>query len=109
MRDWKQAERRIAAILGGRRIPVSGRGRGDNPDIEHPRLSVEVKSHASFPAWLESALRQAEFSATEGKTPAVVLHRDRRPYRDALVVVRLGEFAELVGSAGANVRDTKKG
>ena len=98
VRDWKQAERRIAAILGGRRIPVSGRGRGDNPDIEHPALSVEVKARASFPAWLEDALRQAELSATDGKTPAVVLHQDRRKYPDALVVLRLSEFAELVRS-----------
>ena len=97
MRDWKQAERRIAAMLGGRRIPVSGRGRGDNPDVEHPTLSVEVKARASFPAWLEDALKQAELSASEGKTPVAVLHPDRRPYRDALVVLRLSEFAELVG------------
>jgi len=96
VRDWKQAERRIAAILGGRRIPVSGRGRGDNPDIEHPALSVEVKARARFPVWLEDALKQAELSALDGKTPAVVLHPDRRPYRDALVVCRLSEFAELV-------------
>ncbi len=96
MRDWKQAERRIAAILGGWRVPVSGRGRGDNPDIEHPALSVEVKARANFPAWLEDALRQAELSATDGKTPAVVLHQDRRKYPDALVVLRLSEFAELV-------------
>ncbi len=86
MRHWKQAERRIAAILGGRRIPVSGRGRGDNPDIEHPALSVEVKTRASFPAWLEDALKQAELAARDGKTPAVVLHQDRRKYPDALVV-----------------------
>lgn len=98
MRDWKQAERRIAAILGGRRIPVSGRGRGDTPDIEHPTLSVEVKARAAFPAWLENALKQAELSATDGKTPVAVLHPDRRRYRDALVVLRLSEFAELVGS-----------
>ena len=100
VRDWKQAERRVAAILGGRRIPVSGRGRGDNPDLEHPALSVEVKARASFPAWLESALRQAEASAPEGKTPVAVLHPDRRPYRDALVVLRLSEFAELVRDRG---------
>ncbi len=59
MRDWKQAERRIAAILGGRRIPVSGRGRGDNPDIEHPALSVEVKARASFPAWSICRMRRS--------------------------------------------------
>ncbi len=78
---------------------MSGRGRGDNPDIEHDRLSVEVKARASFPAWLEDALRQAEVSATDGKTPAVVLHPDRKPYRDALVICRLSEFAELVGNS----------
>lgn len=50
MRDWKTAERRIAAILGGRRVPVSGRGRGDGPDIAHPLLSIEVEDRASFPA-----------------------------------------------------------
>lgn len=92
MKSWKACERKVAAILGGRRIPVSGRGRGDNPDIEHPTLSVEVKSRASFPAWLEDALRQAECSVQNGKTPAVVLHQDRKPYRDALVVIRLEDF-----------------
>ena len=33
---WKATERRIAALLGGRRVPVSGRGRGDQPDVAHP-------------------------------------------------------------------------
>ncbi len=107
VRDWKQVERRIAAILGGRRIPVSGRGQGDNPDLEHPRLSVEVKAHASFPVWLESALKQAELSATDGKTPIAVLHPDRARYADALVVCRLSDFAELVG--GLTGRSPKKG
>ena len=59
-------------------------------------MFVEVKARAGFPAWLETALRQAEISATDGKTPAVVLHGDRRRYADALVVVRLSEFARLV-------------
>lgn len=49
VKSWKSAERRIAAILGGERVPVSGRGREDSPDIEHPILSVEVKSRASIP------------------------------------------------------------
>jgi hypothetical protein len=35
VKDWKQAERRIADLLGGQRIPVTGRQRGDTPDIEH--------------------------------------------------------------------------
>ena len=85
---------------------MSERGRGDSPDIEHPSFSVEVKARASFPAWLEDALHQAECSARNGKIPAVVLHQDRGPYLDALVVFRLSEFAELVG--GSDIRTTKR-
>ncbi len=33
---WKATERRITALLGGKRVRVSGRGRGDQPDIAHP-------------------------------------------------------------------------
>jgi hypothetical protein len=40
---WKATERRIAALLGGRRVPVSGRGRGDQPDVAPPWFSLEVK------------------------------------------------------------------
>ena len=48
MKDWKACERKVAALLGGTRIPVSGRGCGHSPDIEHERLSIEVKSRKSF-------------------------------------------------------------
>ena len=30
---WKQSERRMASQMGGQRVPVSGRSRGDQPDI----------------------------------------------------------------------------
>ncbi len=62
MKDWKQAERRIASIRGGVRVPVSGRQRGDAPDILHPRLSVEVKPRSKLPAWIEEGMRRAESS-----------------------------------------------
>ena len=77
MKDWKACERKVAALLGGRRIPVSGRGRGDNPDIHHELFSIEVQSRKSIPAWLEAAMRQAEASVKDGRLPVVVLHQDR--------------------------------
>jgi hypothetical protein len=43
-------------------------------------------------------MRQAEASTTDGKTPAVVLHGDRRRYADALVLCCLSEFAALVNA-----------
>ena len=93
MKDWKACERKVAALLGGRRIPVSGRGRGDNPDIHHELFSIEVKSRKTIPAWLEDAMRQAEASVKDGRLPVAVLHQDHTPYAESLVVLRLEDFA----------------
>ena len=100
MKDWKACERKVAALLGGRRIPVSGRGRGDNPDIHHELFSIEVKSRKTIPAWLEDAMRQAEASAKDGRLPVVVLHEDRTPYAESLVLLRLSDFADYLKGEG---------
>ncbi len=92
--SWKAAERAIAAILGGKRIPVNGR---KGPDIEHPLLSIEVKSRSELPSYLWEWMGQAMDGAPEDKVPAVVLHRARHSHiDDDLVVVRLSDFVELV-------------
>ncbi len=96
MKDWKQAERRIAAEIGGRRVPVSGRQRGDVPDVAHDSLSVEVKSRQRLPQWLEDAMRQAEAAAADGQLPVTVLHEDRGRYTEALVVMRIKDFTKLI-------------
>ena len=100
MKDWKACERKVAALLGGRRIPVSGRGRGDNPDIHHELFSIEVKSHKTIPACLEDAMRQAEASVKDGRLPVVVLHQDRTPYAESLVVLRLSNFSDYLKGEG---------
>ena len=92
MKSWKGYERRVAALLGGHRVPVSGRGRGDSPDIAHARLSVEVKSSKKLPAWVHNGIRQAETSAKDDQLPVVVLHEDRARYSEALVLLRLKDF-----------------
>ena len=98
---WKRAEREIADLLpdgGGVRVPVTGRGRGDAPDIRHPWLSVEVKNKETLPLWLHGAMHQAKASATDGQLPIAVLHEVGTPYARSLVVVELGTFTEWFGS-----------
>ncbi len=92
MKDWKDCERRIAEVLGGVRVPVSGRQRGYFPDVEHSTLAIEVKSRKRLPNWLEDAMQQAEASAKDGQLPVAVLHQDGHKYRDSLVVCRLRDF-----------------
>ncbi len=96
LKSWKSCERRVAELLGGHRVPVSGRGRGDAPDIEHPTLSVEVKSRKKIPAWLEDALRQAQASTKDGRLPIMVLHQDGQRYSSSLVVLRLEDFSKYL-------------
>jgi hypothetical protein len=92
--SWKRAERAIAAILGGKRIPVTGR---KGPDIAHPQLSVEVKSRTDLPQYLWEWLAQAADGAEESKVPVVVLHRSGRVHaQDDLVVMRIGELLRLL-------------
>ncbi len=104
MKDWKSCERRIAALVGGERVPVSGRERGYSPDIRHERLSIEVKSRKKLPAWIEDAVRQAEASARDGQLPVAVLHHDGRRYSDCLVVLRLKDFVSSMRGEGRRER-----
>ena len=92
MKDWKACERKVAALLDGERIPVSGRGRGYSPDVRHERLSIEVKSRRKLPAWVEDAMKQAEACAQDEQLPLVVLHQDRQRYLDAFIILRLKDL-----------------
>jgi len=94
---WKATERKIAAVLGGRRIPVTGRARGDAPDVAHPWLAIEVKHWAQLPARVTAAMRQAEAAAHPGQLPIAVIHGAGERIQRALVVMRLGEFVEWFG------------
>jgi Holliday junction resolvase len=105
---WKRAERRIAELLGGRRIPVSGRQRGDCPDVEHPTLSIECKSRKSLPNWIEDALVQAEASSRGGQVPVVVLHQHGQRYRDALAVMRLEDLRQEMTSYDNDKETTRE-
>ena len=56
MSNWKNFERRVAAKVGGKRIPITGR---ECLDIDHPYLDIECKHRQTYPLWFEKAWRQA--------------------------------------------------
>jgi hypothetical protein len=94
---WKKTERSVARLLGGRRVPVTGRQRGDAPDVQHEWLSVEVKHRRDVPQWLLDAMRQAVASVRGQQLPVAVVHQHGRPHSEDLVVVRLSDFVEWFG------------
>lgn len=86
---WKACERRVAKYIGGERVPVSGRARGDKPDIDHNFLSIEVKYRAKFPFWLHDAMAQAEASAMPRQMPCVILCEKGQETGETFICFRL--------------------
>lgn len=94
---WKGAERRVAADLGGQRIPVTGVDR-DGADVVTPVFHVQVKLRKTLPQWLWGWLRGiVEDAATNGKIGVLVLKRPRQRDAEGLVVLRYGDFVDLCG------------
>ncbi len=73
-RRGKDAERRLAKLVGGRRNPNVGAAAAD---VETDVFAFELKSRRTWPEWLVKAMGQARSAgARTGKTPIVVLeHR----------------------------------
>jgi hypothetical protein len=68
---WKRHERQVARLLGGERLPVTGR-RG--PDALAGPWCIEVKVRRTLPLWLQEAMTQAQEAArATGRLPLVVL------------------------------------
>lgn len=94
-KTWKNIERKVAALLGGERVPVTGRQRGSAPDVQHELFSVEVKHREQLPEWLFDAMRQAEASQRGGQVPVVILHQKGMPVNMSFTIFRLSDIIEL--------------
>ena len=100
---WKASERRMAARMGGERVPVSGRQRGEQPDIAGASiagipLSIEHKyGHRILSARLHEALDQAEAARKSPDEMAVVTVEEVRAGRmnRHLVVVDADDWQRI--------------
>ena len=96
---WKRTEREVARLLGGLRVPVTGRQRGDAPDVMHDRVSIEVKHRKTLPAWLLDAMDQANAASKSPDQLAIaVLHQSGMRYDHSLVLMELAPFSRLLGA-----------
>lgn len=97
---WKSYERRCAAALGGRRIPVTGIDR-HGADVETPMFDVQIKLRKALPAWIFDWLDGICGTAqTHGKIGLLILKTPRMRDSDALVVLRMSDWIALHGTNG---------
>ena len=98
---WKSFERWVCKIFGGKRRgpDFRGEGGGKNDCVDTPGWSIECKllKAPGFMAMLEAAL-QAEAAVTGDEIPVAVIGKAREPRRNALVVMRVGQFVDWFGS-----------
>lgn len=74
MATWKDVERRIAKMIGGVRIPVTGRHNQETPDIDHPRYAPEIKHRAQLPDWLKALVSDTDCVVSLNDGTRVQLH-----------------------------------
>ena len=98
---WKAIERKWALWLGGRRVPVTGRQRGDAPDVEHDLYAIEVKAGKVMSPRLRDGMRQAVASSIgTGKIPLLcVSHSVTGHPSEHYVVMRLDDWQAWNGGA----------
>jgi hypothetical protein len=91
---WKRAERQAARALGGKRNSRGGDFSQSMPDVEHPLFSIECKYRKTLPRLLRLGLEQA--ARYDASKPPLLVVKERQQ-RGALVVLRLADFADLLG------------
>jgi len=95
-KTWKKSERRIATLLSGRRIPVTGER--DGADVETPVFCVQVKRRRSFPLWLDVWMSGICHTARRrNKTGILVLVHPGKHATNSVVCLRMSDFVDLCG------------
>jgi hypothetical protein len=92
---WKTHERECAKRLGGKRVGPSGTS---TADVVNEYLSVECKMRTSLPAWLKAAMQQSVDASATSQLPIVILHELGQRHDGDLVMLRLKDFEDHMGS-----------
>ena len=102
-KTWKKFERWVGSFsseLGDQalRVPVTGRTRGDSPDVTSDYLSVECKYRKQIPLWIKDAMAQAVASSRKGKTPVVFLKEKGVSFDETLIIFRAKDFMDKLNN-----------
>lgn len=99
---WKGIERWWANLLGGKRVPITGRSRGDAPDIDHPTLSIEVKAGKTISTRLFDGMEQAKASIRGDQLPILCVTQSRIGNQGNInwVMMESDVFVEIATKAG---------
>ncbi len=115
-KSWKAVERRIAALFGAKRTGAHGDTSfdfvaGGDAVVNGRDLGAEVKHRRGFPRWLLADMAQTLGHLVTVKNPTdpvLILVPNGCRKENALVVLRLEDYQNLRGYAGACERALKE-
>ena len=100
-KSWKAFERRLAARVGGRRIPVTGER--DGADVIAPLFCYQAKLRKGVPGYLRDWLAGIVAAGQRaGSIGVVVWKAPRARDDDAVVILRLKDWQDLHGASGVS-------
>ena len=102
-KTWKKFERWVGSFLSelghqALRVSVTGRTRGDSPDVTCDYLSIECKYRKQIPLWIKDAMAQAVASSRKGKTPVVFLKEKGVSFDETLIIFRAKDFMDKLNN-----------
>ena len=93
---WKQFERRVAAKLGGRRLPCDGSR--DGADVDAGPFQYQCKLGRAMPSYLSKWLAGIRSTAARsGSTGLVVWKPKHGRDADAVVILSLADWQDWHG------------
>jgi hypothetical protein len=93
-KNWKKNERGTAKYIGGERVPITGRQRGDVPDIKHKWLAPECKLRKTIPGWILEGMEQAKAASRGHQLPVLIIRQSGQSIEDSLICMPLKEFRD---------------
>ena len=97
-KSWKAFERRIAARVGGKRLPCDGTK--DGVDVDGGPFVYQVKLRRGMPSYLRNWLRGiTEAGKRTGSIGCVVWKAPGARVDDSVVVLRLRDWQEVIEAA----------
>lgn len=96
---WKRTERRVATVIGGKRITVAEdlQSGGQLDDVGHPVFQIQVKHRKTLSLGEMQRIfdKTAEHAANRGRVPLLVIKRSGKSRLYA--ILRLDQLARLTG------------
>ena len=97
-KSWKAFERRIAARVGGKRIPVTGERDGADVVVDGV-FCYQAKLRRGVPSYLRDWLRGITAAGERSGTTGVVIWKQPGARDDdAVVVLRMRDWCDLHGA-----------